>query len=96
MLVSGGELFMVNKSSPSKQAAAWKFLKFLDEPDSLTDLGDRHRLPADPQGGGRQRGDAGVLGAEPDATRSRTTSSLSGPNNVATSGLGDRQLHRRP
>jgi sn-glycerol 3-phosphate transport system substrate-binding protein len=30
--VSGGELFMVNKSSPEKQAAAWKFIKFLDEP----------------------------------------------------------------
>jgi sn-glycerol 3-phosphate transport system substrate-binding protein len=36
VLVSGGELFMVNKSSPAKQAAAWKFLKFLDQPDSLT------------------------------------------------------------
>jgi sn-glycerol 3-phosphate transport system substrate-binding protein len=34
--VSGGELFIVNKSSPAKQAAAWKFLKFLDQPDSLT------------------------------------------------------------
>jgi sn-glycerol 3-phosphate transport system substrate-binding protein len=36
VLVSGGELFMVNKSSPEKQAAAWEFLKFLDQPDSLT------------------------------------------------------------
>jgi sn-glycerol 3-phosphate transport system substrate-binding protein len=36
VLVSGGELFMVNKSSPAKQAAAWKFLKFLDSTDSLT------------------------------------------------------------
>ncbi len=34
--VSGGELFMVNKSSPAKQAAAWQFLKFLDSTDSLT------------------------------------------------------------
>jgi sn-glycerol 3-phosphate transport system substrate-binding protein len=32
----GGELFMVNKSSPAKQAAAWEFLKFLDRPDSMT------------------------------------------------------------
>src|SRR4029078_186089 len=30
--VSGGELFMVNKGSAEKQAAAWKFLKFLDQP----------------------------------------------------------------
>jgi sn-glycerol 3-phosphate transport system substrate-binding protein len=36
VLVSGGELFMVNRSAPAKQAAAWKFLKFLDSPESLT------------------------------------------------------------
>ena len=28
--VQGGGLFMVNKSSPEKQAAAWQYLKFLD------------------------------------------------------------------
>ena len=32
VLVSGGALYMVNKSAPAKQAAAWKFLKFLDDP----------------------------------------------------------------
>jgi sn-glycerol 3-phosphate transport system substrate-binding protein len=36
VLVSGGSLYMVNKSAPEKQAAAWKFLKFLDQPDSMT------------------------------------------------------------
>ena len=30
VLVQGGELFMVNKSAPEKQAAAWQYLKFLD------------------------------------------------------------------
>ena len=30
----GGELFMVNKSAPEKQAAAWQYLKFLDTPES--------------------------------------------------------------
>ena len=30
VLVSGGALFMVNKSAPAKQAAAWQYLKFLD------------------------------------------------------------------
>ena len=30
VLVQGGGLFMVNKSSPEKQAAAWEYLKFLD------------------------------------------------------------------
>ena len=32
----GGELFMVNKSAPEKQAAAWQYLKFLDEPENST------------------------------------------------------------
>jgi sn-glycerol 3-phosphate transport system substrate-binding protein len=36
VLVSGGALYMVNKSKPEKQAAAWKFLKFLDEPANMT------------------------------------------------------------
>jgi sn-glycerol 3-phosphate transport system substrate-binding protein len=34
--VSGGELFMVNKSKPEKQASAWKYFKFLDEPANIT------------------------------------------------------------
>jgi sn-glycerol 3-phosphate transport system substrate-binding protein len=36
VFVQGGELFMVNKSAPAKQAAAWQFLKFLDEPENMT------------------------------------------------------------
>jgi sn-glycerol 3-phosphate transport system substrate-binding protein len=36
VLVSGGALYMVNKSKPEKQAAAWKYLKFLDEPANIT------------------------------------------------------------
>jgi sn-glycerol 3-phosphate transport system substrate-binding protein len=36
VLVSGGALYMVNKSKPEKQAAAWKYLKFLDEPANMT------------------------------------------------------------
>src|SRR4051794_4345139 len=36
VLVSGGELFMVNKGGAEKQAAAWQYLKFLDSPESLT------------------------------------------------------------
>jgi sn-glycerol 3-phosphate transport system substrate-binding protein len=36
VLVSGGALYMVNKSAPAKQAAAWKFLKFLDDPENMT------------------------------------------------------------
>ena len=36
MFVQGGALYMVNKSAPEKQAAAWQFLKFLDEPENVT------------------------------------------------------------
>jgi sn-glycerol 3-phosphate transport system substrate-binding protein len=32
--VQGGELFIVNKSAPEKQAAAWQYLKFLDTAES--------------------------------------------------------------
>lgn len=32
--VQGGALWIVNKSAPEKQAAAWEFLKFLDSPSS--------------------------------------------------------------
>jgi sn-glycerol 3-phosphate transport system substrate-binding protein len=32
----GGENFIVNKSSPAKQAAAWQFLKFLEQPQNVT------------------------------------------------------------
>ena len=36
VFVQGGELFMVNKSAPAKQAAAWQFLKYLDQPANVT------------------------------------------------------------
>jgi sn-glycerol 3-phosphate transport system substrate-binding protein len=34
--VSGGALYMVNKSKPAQQAAAWEFVKFLDGPAQQT------------------------------------------------------------
>ncbi|MEX2099791.1 MAG: ABC transporter substrate-binding protein [Acidimicrobiia bacterium] len=34
VLVSGGAMFMVNKSAPEKQAASWQYLKFLDSAES--------------------------------------------------------------
>ena len=36
VLVSGGALYMVNKSAPEKQAASWKFLRYLDKPENMT------------------------------------------------------------
>jgi len=34
VLVGGAAMYIVNKSSPAKQEAAWRFAKFLDEPAS--------------------------------------------------------------
>lgn len=34
VLVGGAAFYIVNKSSPAKQAAAWEYLKFLDTPQS--------------------------------------------------------------
>jgi sn-glycerol 3-phosphate transport system substrate-binding protein len=33
--VGGGALYIVNESSPAKQAAAWEYAKFLNEPESI-------------------------------------------------------------
>jgi sn-glycerol 3-phosphate transport system substrate-binding protein len=38
VLVGGGANYIVNKSSPEKQAAAWQFAKFLNEPESMADF----------------------------------------------------------
>jgi sn-glycerol 3-phosphate transport system substrate-binding protein len=35
VIVQGGALYMVNKSTPAKQAASWQFLKFLDQPANV-------------------------------------------------------------
>ena len=61
----GGELFMVNKSAPEKQAAAWKFLKFLAEPENVTTwaIGTGY-IPIRKSSADEHR-DAGLLGAEP-------------------------------
>jgi sn-glycerol 3-phosphate transport system substrate-binding protein len=34
VLVGGGALYIVKRSSPQKQAATWKYLKFLDDPQT--------------------------------------------------------------
>ena len=38
VLVGGGALYIVKKSAPEKQAAAWEYLKFLDDPQTQADL----------------------------------------------------------
>ena len=89
----GGELFMVNKSAPAKQAAAWKFLKFLAEPENVTDLGHRHRLHPDPRVVGRQHRDAGLLGAEP-GLQGRLRPVARRPRHRRHRGIGDRRTTR--
>jgi sn-glycerol 3-phosphate transport system substrate-binding protein len=37
VLVGGGQLYIVKRSAPEKQAAAWQYLKFLDNPRSQAD-----------------------------------------------------------
>ncbi|HKA94446.1 MAG TPA: ABC transporter substrate-binding protein [Acidimicrobiia bacterium] len=37
VLVGGGANYIVNKSSPEKQAAAWQFAKFLNDPENQAD-----------------------------------------------------------
>jgi sn-glycerol 3-phosphate transport system substrate-binding protein len=39
VLVGGAAMYMSNKSSPEKQAAAWQFLKFLDSPETQATFG---------------------------------------------------------
>jgi sn-glycerol 3-phosphate transport system substrate-binding protein len=85
VLVSGGELFMVNKSSPAKQAAAWKYLKFLDQPDSLTTwaIGTGY-LPIR-----KSAADSAPMQqywAQNPEFKVAYDQLLNGPNNVATSG----------
>ncbi len=38
VLVGGGALYIVKKSVPAKQAAAWEYLKFLDSPQAQADF----------------------------------------------------------
>ena len=38
VLVGGGALYIVKRSAPEKQAAAWKYLKFLDDPQTQADF----------------------------------------------------------
>ena len=37
VLVGGGANYIVNKSSPEKQAAAWEYSKFLNDPENQAD-----------------------------------------------------------
>ncbi len=39
VLVGGAAMYISNKSSPEKQAAAWQFLKFLDSPETQATFG---------------------------------------------------------
>ncbi len=38
VLVGGGALYIVKRSAPEKQAAAWEYLKFLDSPQAQADF----------------------------------------------------------
>ena len=90
-VVDGAALWIVNKSAPEKQAAAWEFAKFLNTAESQADVGGRHRLRADREGGGGLARGPGRSGRGSRATRSPTTSCSPAPSNLATAGpvIGD-------
>ena len=92
VLVGGAALYIVNKSSPEKQAAAWEFAKFLNEPEKQADVGGRHRLRPDPRVGGRARRHPAALGEMPEF-KVAYDQLVAGVNNVATAGpvIGDYQ-----
>ncbi len=74
VLVSGGALYMVNKSAPAKQAAAWQFLKFLDTPENMTTWAIGTGYIPILKASADELGDAGTTGRRTRPTRSRTTS----------------------
>ena len=51
VFVGGAGLYMVSKSPPERQDAAWQFIKFLTDPATTGHLGGRHRLHPHPQVG---------------------------------------------
>ena len=95
VLVSGGSLYMVNKSAPAKQAAAWKFLKFLDEPENMTTWAIGTGYIPIRKSSAEQRRDAAVLGAEPHLQGRLRPAPRPGRPTPATSGSVIGQLHRR-
>ena len=58
-------------------------------------VGDRHRVPPDPQGVGRQPGDDRVLGAEP-GVQGRLRPAAQRADERGDVRFGDRELHRCP
>ena len=89
-LVSGGTLFMVNKSKPENQAAAWKFLKFLDDPAQQTTFAiDTGYLPIRKTAAASAAMQA--YWAKNPAYKVAYDQLLNGPVNAATSGsvIGD-------
>ena len=94
VFVQGGELFMVNKSAPAKQAAAWQFLKFLDEPENMTTWAIGTGYIPIRKIVGREHRDAGLLGGRTRGSRSPTTSCSAGADTTADRGIGDRRPTR--
>ena len=85
VLVSGGELFMVNKGASEKQAAAWQYLKFLDDAANITKwaIGTGY-LPI--RKSSAASADMQAYWAQNPSYKVAYDQLLSGPTNVATSG----------
>ena len=94
VLVSGGELFMVNKCGAGEAGGGVEVPEVPRLARERDHVGDRHRLPADPQGVGRQHARCSSTGSRTRRTRSPTTS-CSTARPTWPRRVGDRELHRR-
>ena len=86
-------LYIVNKSAPAKQEAAWRFAKFLNEPQTQATWAAGTGYIPIREVGGRPRRRSSNDGPRTPASRSRTTSSLAAWRARATAGpvIGDYQ-----
>ena len=86
MLVGGGANYIVNESTPEKQAAAWRFAKYLDEPETQAEwAAATGYIPIRKSAVDAARWSRSC-GAGSPTTRWRTTSSRSAPRTSPTAG----------
>ena len=82
----GSAVYISNKVPAAQQAAAWKYITFLDSTAVPGHLGGRHRLHPDPQVLHPDRHHPEAVGHQTPATRWPTTQLLNGANTPATAG----------
>ena len=79
VLVGGAANYIVNKSSPEKQAASYEFAKYLATATGAVGMGGGDRLRAGVEVGRDDRAAVGAATRSIPSTRSRTTNSSQAP-----------------